>query len=75
MPTVRTSKPVLAEAVFNVPDEADNVRLECLRLAAQRGGTLAEIVDAAEAFLAFMRPRKAEPKPVDLFPEVPTVSP
>ncbi len=67
-PVVRPSKD--AVAVFNVPDASDNLRLECLRLAASLGGTPAEVLAAAEAFFVFLRPRKADPKPADLFPEI-----
>lgn len=67
MPVVRSP----AAAVFNVPDAGDNLRLECLRLAAALGGTRADVLATAEAFFDFVRPRKA----AEAAAIVPVVSP
>lgn len=59
------------EAVFPpAPDTAEALRLECLRLAVAPGRMPSEVLDAATAYFAFLRPRAAE-----RFELVPTISP
>ena len=59
-------------AVFPpAPDTTETLRLECLRLAVAPGRLPSEVLDAAAAYFAFLRPRAAE----RMAAEVPTVSP